>query len=166
MSSIRYTMANRRALDAITLFVPRAYKNYLEAAIGKLPYRERELILKFFEQIDNLCDVCDDPSDVLRYIDNHKKAQRKLKIVHEILLSFVEALDIPYNQQEGVTGFADEEYDSLKSVLLSLEDHYPTLFQRYYLRVGAAPQEGFIKAAHAAPMLSLDNAFSDEDVVE
>ncbi|MBY0430702.1 MAG: NAD-dependent DNA ligase LigA, partial [Rhodospirillales bacterium] len=34
------------------------------------------------------------------------------------------------------------------------------------LRVGAPVAEGFAKVVHARPMLSLDNAFSDEDVIE
>ncbi len=33
-------------------------------------------------------------------------------------------------------------------------------------RVGAAPAQKFAKVRHAVPMLSLDNAFSDEEVVE
>ena len=33
-------------------------------------------------------------------------------------------------------------------------------------RVGAAPVEAFGKVRHAVPMLSLGNAFSEEDVVD
>ena len=33
-------------------------------------------------------------------------------------------------------------------------------------RLGAAPTTALAKVAHARPMLSLDNAFSDEEVIE
>ena len=62
---------------------------------------------------------------------------------------------------------SDEEYDRLYFRLKELEDAYhyvppdsPTL------RVGAPPLDKFEKVRHAEPMLSLDNAFSYEDIVE
>ncbi|KJS37236.1 MAG: NAD-dependent DNA ligase LigA [Hyphomonas sp. BRH_c22] len=62
----------------------------------------------------------------------------------------------------------DAEYDALRQRNLAIEARFPELRRADSPadRVGAGAGEGFAKAAHAAPMLSLDNAFSDEDVVE
>jgi len=62
----------------------------------------------------------------------------------------------------------DAEYDALRQRNLAIEARFPELRRADSPadRVGAGVGEGFAKAAHAAPMLSLDNAFSDEDVVE
>ena len=62
----------------------------------------------------------------------------------------------------------DAEYDALRQRNLAIEARFPELRRADSPadRVGAGVGEGFAKAAHAAPMLSLNNAFSDEDVVE
>ncbi|MEM9765645.1 MAG: NAD-dependent DNA ligase LigA, partial [Pseudomonadota bacterium] len=63
---------------------------------------------------------------------------------------------------------SDAEYDALKRRLLALEAAYPELTRADSptQTVGAAPAEGFAKVRHRAPMLSLGNAFTDDDVAE
>lgn len=62
----------------------------------------------------------------------------------------------------------DDVYDASKRRLLAIETRFPQLVtpDSPSLRVGAAPAEGFRKVRHAIPMLSLDNAFTDDDVRE
>lgn len=60
----------------------------------------------------------------------------------------------------------DAEYDKLFQELMSLEAEYPAL-QRLdspTLRVGATPLKLFPEVKHTLPMLSLDNAFSEQSV--
>ncbi|MDP9013445.1 MAG: NAD-dependent DNA ligase LigA [Pseudomonadota bacterium] len=60
----------------------------------------------------------------------------------------------------------DAEYDRLMLELRGIETQYPTLLTKDSptQRVGAAPVAAFGAVRHRIPMLSLDNAFSDEDV--
>ena len=63
---------------------------------------------------------------------------------------------------------SDAEYDALKARNAALEAAFPDLAlpDGPSARVGTAPSSRFAKVRHAEPMLSLDNAFSDEDVAE
>jgi DNA ligase (NAD+) len=62
---------------------------------------------------------------------------------------------------------SDAEYDRLFRQLQELEEKYNyVLPDSPTQRVGAAPQEKFEKVRHAEPMLSLDNAFSHDEVRE
>ena len=60
----------------------------------------------------------------------------------------------------------DAEYDRLFHELKALEAQYPELMSpdSPTQRVGATPLSAFETVAHRVPMLSLDNAFSDEDL--
>lgn len=60
----------------------------------------------------------------------------------------------------------DAEYDRLFKKLQSLEEQYPEYItpDSPTQRVGATPKKEFKPIAHIAPMLSLENAFSDEDI--
>ena len=62
----------------------------------------------------------------------------------------------------------DHEYDSLFNELLGLESKFEELQYSYSpsQRVGGKPLEGFNKVEHLAPMLSLDNAFNNEDMLD
>ncbi|WP_249976530.1 NAD-dependent DNA ligase LigA [Vreelandella olivaria] len=61
----------------------------------------------------------------------------------------------------------DADYDRKLQRLKRLEAENPSLISADSptQRVGAAPAEGFPAVAHAIPMLSLDNAFSREDII-
>lgn len=61
----------------------------------------------------------------------------------------------------------DVEYDALLAELVSLEEAWPELARpdSPASRVGGEPTSDFPTVAHAAPMLSLDNSYSREDVV-
>ena len=63
---------------------------------------------------------------------------------------------------------SDAEYDALRQRNAAIEARFPALVRddSPSRRVGAAPTEKFAKVVHARPMLSLDNAFCDDDVVE
>ena len=60
----------------------------------------------------------------------------------------------------------DAEYDRLMRELRELETAHPELVtpDSPTQRVGAEPLAAFAEVIHSVPMLSLDNAFSDEDV--
>ncbi len=62
----------------------------------------------------------------------------------------------------------DAEYDALRQRNSAIEERFPELVRSdgHAHRVGAAPLEVFGKRRHAVPMLSLGNAFEDEDVTD
>jgi DNA ligase (NAD+) len=91
-----------------------------------------------------------------------RKAEQELKklvrdLNHHSYLYYV--LDSPV--------ISDEEYDRLYRRLKELEERYGTVLpESPTLRVGAPPLDKFKKVKHAEPMLSLDNAFSEDEMRE
>src|SRR6266852_6154429 len=61
---------------------------------------------------------------------------------------------------------SDAEFDRLMNQLKKLEAERPELItaDSPTQRVGGRPREGFVKVAHSIPMLSLDNAYSEEEL--
>src|SRR5579864_2019604 len=61
---------------------------------------------------------------------------------------------------------SDAEYDALLRKLKALEEQHPDLVtpDSPSQRVGGKPREGFIKVEHSRPMLSLDNAFNEQEL--
>src|SRR5262252_3930851 len=61
---------------------------------------------------------------------------------------------------------SDAEFDQLMDQLKLLEAEHPELItpDSPTQRVGGKPREGFIKVRHSAPMLSLDNTYSEDEL--
>ena len=72
--------------------------------------------------------------------------------------------EIAYHRDDAPE-ITDAEYDALKARNLALEARFPALKRDDSPsdRVGAAPAAGFGKIRHRVPMMSLSNAFSEED---
>jgi len=63
---------------------------------------------------------------------------------------------------------SDAEYDRLRQRYAAIEARFPQLrtIESLTQRVGAAPAARFAKVRHAVPMLSLDNAFAEQDAID
>src|ERR1700754_1768631 len=68
--------------------------------------------------------------------------------------------------QEDAPSVSDAEYDALRQRFNAIETRFPEFvtLESPSQKVGAAPAGRFKKVRHALPMLSLDNAFAEEDV--
>ena len=62
----------------------------------------------------------------------------------------------------------DETYDMMLRQLIDIETRYPELVTEDSptRRIGAPPLTAFDTASHSVPMLSLDNAFNDQDILD
>src|SRR5690349_23294263 len=86
---------------------------------------------------------------------------------HARLTAEISAHDKRYYQQDRPS-VSDAEYDALRRRFNAVEARFPDLrtLESLSLKVGAAPSGRFRKVRHALPMLSLDNAFAEQDVVD
>ncbi|MFL5238853.1 MAG: NAD-dependent DNA ligase LigA [Rhizomicrobium sp.] len=85
----------------------------------------------------------------------------------EWLASEIAAHDRRYYLNDAPS-ISDSEYDELRKRNAAVETRFPELVRpdSPSHRVGAKPSDKFAKVIHSVPMLSLDNAFSDEDVAD
>jgi NAD-dependent DNA ligase len=62
--------------------------------------------------------------------------------------------------------WTDAQYDARMNQLRALEAEHPELMtpDSPTQRVGGKPKEGFAKVAHSRPMLSLDNAYNEDEL--
>jgi len=83
----------------------------------------------------------------------------------ELIANEIAKHDIRYYQKDTPI-ISDAEYDALKSRNLDLERHFPSLVRpdSPSNKVGATPVSSFAKVTHTVPMLSLDNAFTADDI--
>jgi DNA ligase (NAD+) len=92
-------------------------------------------------------------------------SEKQAKAEHARLHVELTEHDKRYYQHDAPT-ISDAEYDALRKRYADIEARFPDLrtLESLTLKVGAAPTGRFAKVRHAVPMLSLDNAFSDQDV--
>ena len=93
------------------------------------------------------------------------EAQAKAELKR--LAAEIGAHDKRYYQDDAPT-VSDAAYDALRQRNEEIEARFPALVRADSpsRRVGAQPSQKFAKVRHAVPMLSLGNAFSDDEVVE
>jgi DNA ligase (NAD+) len=93
--------------------------------------------------------------------------EKQAQAEHARLAAEIAEHDRRYYQEDAPT-VTDAEYDRLRQRYGAIEARLPQLQTRDSLtqRVGAAPSARFAKVRHAVPMLSLDNAFAEQDVVD
>src|ERR1700729_1383174 len=93
--------------------------------------------------------------------------EKQAKAEHARLGAEIAGHDRRYYQDDAPS-VSDAEYDALRQRYNAIEARFPQLrtLESLTQRVGAAPSGRFAKVRHAVPMLSLDNAFTEEDVVD
>ena len=96
-----------------------------------------------------------------------KLTKAQAKVEHMRLALELEAHDRRYYQDDAPS-VTDAEYDALRQRFNAIEKRFPDLVTSNSpsQKVGAAPSGRFRKVRHAVPMLSLDNAFAEQDVLD
>ncbi|MFZ0744966.1 MAG: NAD-dependent DNA ligase LigA [Terracidiphilus sp.] len=99
-------------------------------------------------------------------MDERAKATKAGKRVEELRAELRRHEHLYYVMDAPEIG--DAEYDTLMNELKRLEAEHPELLtpDSPTQRVGGKPAEGFKKVRHSRPMLSLDNAYSAEELAD
>ena len=84
--------------------------------------------------------------------------------IEELRKEIIKHDELYYNESAPI--ISDKEYDDLRLEINKLEELYPNLRDADSVtqKVGAKVAKGFKKVIHSYPMLSLANAFSNEDI--
>src|SRR5260370_23240259 len=98
-------------------------------------------------------------------IDTLTRAQARVELKR--LALEIQSHDKSYYQQDAPK-ISDAEYDALRRRFNAIEARFPELVtgDSPSQKVGAHPSGRFAKVRHAVPMLSLDNAFAETDVLD
>lgn len=99
--------------------------------------------------------------------DVKKLTREQAEVELQRLATEIAEHDARYHGDDAPT-ISDAEYDALRNRNTAIEKRFPDLVRADSpsLSVGSVVQSKFEKITHVVPMLSLDNAFSDEDVVD
>src|SRR5438093_11723002 len=98
------------------------------------------------------------------HADVAKLTKAQAKVEHMRLALELEGHDKRY-YQEDAPSVSDAEYDALRQRYNAIEKRFPEFVtsDSPSQKVGAAPSGRFKKVRHTVPMLSLDNAFAEQD---
>jgi DNA ligase (NAD+) len=93
--------------------------------------------------------------------------ERQARAEHKRLADEIAHHDKLYHEKDNPE-ISDAEYDRLRQRLKAIEARFPQLVDMFSptQKVAPTPTTAFAKIRHARPMLSLDNAFSEEEVRE
>jgi DNA ligase (NAD+) len=99
--------------------------------------------------------------------DVAKLTKAQAKVEHMRLTMEIEGHNERYYQDDAPV-ITDAEYDGLRQRFNAIEARFPEFVtgDSPSQKVGSAPSGRFAKVRHAVPMLSLDNAFAEADVVD
>lgn len=91
--------------------------------------------------------------------------ERQARGEHKRLADEIAHHDKLYHEQDAPE-ISDADYDKLRIRLKAIEERFPRLVDMFSptQRVAPTPTTAFAKVTHRRPMLSLDNAFSDEEL--
>src|SRR6202048_4121695 len=98
-------------------------------------------------------------------VDTLTRAQAKVELKR--LALEIEGHDKRYYQDDAPK-ISDAEYDAVRKLFNAIEARFPEFVNSSSpsQKIGAAPSGRFAKVRHAVPMLSLDNAFAEADVLD
>jgi DNA ligase (NAD+) len=101
------------------------------------------------------------PTDVTKLTNAQAKVELKRLSLE------LEGHDKRYYQDDAPS-VTDAEYDALRQRFNAIEKRFPEFVtsESPSQKVGAQPSGRFAKVRHAVPMLSLDNAFAEQDVLD
>lgn len=91
--------------------------------------------------------------------------ERQARAEHKRLGEEIKHHDKLYHEQDAPE-ISDADYDKLRQRLKAIEARFPQLVDMFSptQQVAPTPTTAFAKVRHARPMLSLDNAFTDEEL--
>jgi len=100
-------------------------------------------------------------------VDVAKLGKTQAKVELTRLALEIEGHDKRYYQDDAPS-VTDAEYDALRQRYNAIERRFPEFVtsDSPSQKIGAAPSGRFKKVRHAVPMLSLDNAFAEQDVLD
>src|SRR3984957_3807399 len=100
-------------------------------------------------------------------VDVTKLTKAQAKVEHMRLTLELEGHDRRYYQDDAPS-VTDAEYDALRQRFNAIEKRFPEFVtsESPSQKIGAQPSGRFAKVRHVVPMLSLDNAFAEQDVLD
>src|ERR1700678_2430369 len=111
--------------------------------------------------------ISNKPASAKTLTDVTKLTKAQAKVELKRLALELEGHDKRYYQDDAPS-VTDAEYDALRQRYNAIEKRFPEFVTSGSpaQKVGAQPSGRFAKVRHAVPMLSLDNAFAEQDVLD